>query len=174
MASSAIKRRGEKWLSAVEIMCVGDGDHQDGGGLVFRVRGVSRAWVYRFTSPETGKRREMGLGVDGDSSTTKAAGAWSVKARLARDAARALVDRDIDPIDHRERERETRRTEAAARKRSSTSEQLTLARVARAYHARSIEPVRSSKHAREWLAALENHVPPHLWHRPIAETNRYS
>jgi hypothetical protein len=46
-------------------------------------------------------------------------------------------------------------------------ERWTLARAARDYHARDVEPSRSAKHAAQWIASLENHVPPALWHTPV-------
>jgi len=46
-------------------------------------------------------------------------------------------------------------------------ERTTLARVARAYHERVIEPRRTWIHSREWIASLERHVPSELWHKPI-------
>jgi integrase len=38
----------------------------------------------------------------------------------------------------------------------------------RSYHERVIEPSRTNKHAAQWIASLENHVPPAIWHAPIA------
>jgi hypothetical protein len=46
-------------------------------------------------------------------------------------------------------------------------EQLTLCRVARTYHETVIEPNRTPKHAAQWIASLEHHVPEHIWHAPI-------
>lgn len=69
-----------------------------------------------------------------------------------------------------------RRTAAAEAKAASQEKdeerkrgKSTLARVARAYHERVIEPNRTCKHAAQWIASLEQHVPPELWHRPIDE-----
>jgi integrase len=56
---------------------------------------------------------------------------------------------------------------AAARKAEAARGQITLARVARDYHERVIEPTRTAKHSAQWLASLENNVPQHLWHAPI-------
>lgn len=48
----------------------------------------------------------------------------------------------------------------------------TLARVARSFHERVIEPNRSSKLSADWINSLENHVPKALWERSIAEVTR--
>jgi hypothetical protein len=48
-------------LTVKQIQAAAEGDHNDGGGLLLRVRQSSTSWVFRYTSP-TGKRREMGLG----------------------------------------------------------------------------------------------------------------
>ena len=41
-----------------------DGNHSDGANLYLVVRngGKLKSWIFRFTSPATGKVREMGLG----------------------------------------------------------------------------------------------------------------
>src|SRR6185369_9726145 len=36
-------------------------------------------------------------------------------------------------------------------------------------HERVIEPTRTVKHAAQWIASLEHHVPLSLWHLPIAD-----
>jgi len=46
-------------------------------------------------------------------------------------------------------------------------EHKTLARCAREFHERAIEPIQSTKHAAQWIASLEHHVPAALWHSPI-------
>ena len=44
------------------VRTAGQGLHGDGGGLWLAVKGAGRRWTFRFTSPVTGKAREMGLG----------------------------------------------------------------------------------------------------------------
>jgi integrase len=56
----------------------------------------------------------------------------------------------------------------AARKVQMARERQTLARCARDYHARVVEPIRTAKHAAQWISSLENHIPAGLWHKPIA------
>ena len=75
--------------------------------------------------------------------------------------------RGRDPLDERERTREAARAEEAARKAEKARQALTLARAVRNYHERVIEPTRTTKHAAQWIASLENHVAPALWHAPV-------
>lgn len=77
--------------------------------------------------------------------------------------------RGVDPIEERDRLRHAAKAAEAASKTQKKRQQLTLARAARAYHERVIEPRLSSKHAAQWLASLENHVPADIWHKPIGE-----
>ena len=153
-------------LTAREIMAAVDGYHADGGGLYLLRRNTSRTWVYRYTAPSS-RRREMGLGtalVD----TPKAAGASLSTARELAQAARDLVRKGMDPVDERDRQRQGARQAEATQKVEKARQRLTLARAARDYHERVIEPTRTSKHAAQWISSLENHVPADLWHAPIA------
>ncbi|RUU05926.1 site-specific integrase [Mesorhizobium sp. USDA-HM6] len=83
------------------------GMHVDGGGLFLRVsRDGSKKWLFRFMSPATGKRREMGLGRADKGFVSLAA------AREAAGKARDLVAKNIDPIDDAERQKQERLAEA--------------------------------------------------------------
>jgi integrase len=154
-------------LTAREVQNANDGDHSDGGGLLLRVRGESATWVFRFTSPN-GRRREMGLGAV-HRANTQQAGAGLTGARDAAHLAREQLRAGVDPIDARDAEREAHRAADAARKAKRDQDRLTLARCARQYHERVIEPTKTTKHAAQWLSSLENHIPGHLWHKPIAD-----
>lgn len=146
-----------------------DSDLHDGGGLWLRIGGNRAAWVLRYTAP-SGRRREMGLGP----CVLDSLALVGQSLRLAREQARRadeLLRQGLDPLDERERIRreaaaadaEAKAVEQAQQRRAS----LTLARCARSYHERVIEPSRSIKHATQWIASLENHVPRALWHAPI-------
>lgn len=152
-------------LTAREVQAAKDGDHSDGGGLLVRVRGESCSWVFRFTAP-TGRRREMGLGIVHRGSPQQA-GASLTAARDAAHKAREQLRQGVDPIDARDGAREAAKAAEAAQKVERAREHWTLARAARDYHARVIEPSRTDKHAAQWIASLENHVPAALWHAPI-------
>ena len=152
-------------LTVREVLAAGDGDHTDGGGLLLRVRGESANWVFRYTAA-SGRRREMGLGVAHRGSTAQAGDAITLARDLARDA-RDLLQRDVDPIDARDGKRAEAAAKEQAKKATAKRERLTLARVAREYHERVIEPTRTDKHAAQWIASLEHHVPDAIWHAPI-------
>lgn len=152
-------------LSTREVQAAPDGDLADGGGLMLRVRGQSASWVFRFTAA-TGRRREMGLGV-ARRATTAQAGESLMSARKQAREARDQLQAGTDPIDDRDRRRGAAKQAEQDAKQASKRTALTLARSARGYHEKVIEPSRSSKHAGQWIATLETHVPPELWHAPI-------
>lgn len=152
-------------LTARGVQAAGDGDHGDGGGLLLRVRGDSAAWVLRYTSP-AGRRRELGLG-RAERNNTELAGRSLVQARDQAHEARALLRQGTDPIEQRERQRQVGQEADALKMAQRDRDRWTLARAAREYHERVIEPSRSPKHAAQWIASLENHVPATVWHRPV-------
>jgi integrase len=154
-------------LTTKQVQHAGDGDHSDGGGLLLRVRGESRSWVLRYTAP-TGRRREMGLGVCRRGSPGQSADSLT-GARDAAHKAREQLRQGVDPIQARERSREAERDAEAATKAARARERWTLARCARDFHERVIEPTRTDKHGAQWIASLENHIPAALWHKPIAD-----
>ncbi len=154
-------------LTARQLQAAQDGDHSDGGGLLLRVRGESAAWVFRYTSP-AGKRREMGLGVCHRGSVAQAGDSLTTARRAAHDA-RELLTRGTDPLDAKDQRRAEAIAAEQARKATKARERWTLARCARDYHERVIEPSRTDKHAAQWIASLENHIPAALWHKPIAD-----
>lgn len=154
-------------LSSREAQAAGDGDHADGGGLLLRVRGVSASWVLRYTAA-TGRRREMGLGVARRGSLAQAGDSLSGARELAHDA-REQLKRGVDPIDDRERKRDADRASEQTKKVDKARERMTLCRAARDYHERAVEPRTTPKHAGQWIASLEHHIPVELWHKPIAD-----
>ena len=154
-------------LTVREVQFARDGDHSDGGGLMLRIRGESASWVLRFTAP-TGRRREMGLGVVRRSNPKQAGDSLS-GARDDAHVARGLLRQQIDPIDARDAESAKKREADQAKKADKVREHTTLARAAREFHERVIEPSRTTKHAAQWIASLENHVPAALWRKPIAD-----
>lgn len=152
-------------MTVREVQAAKDGDYSDGGGLSLRVRDDSASWVFRFTAP-TGRRREMGLGVALRGSP-KQAGESLTGARDLAHRAREQLRQGLDPIEAREQYREAAREAEAARKAEKARERRTLARCARDYHERVIEPTKTAKHAAQWISSLENHVPAALWSAPI-------
>jgi hypothetical protein len=114
-------------LTTKQVQHAAEGDHSDGGGLLLRVRGESCSWVLRYTSP-TGRRREMGLG------------AWGPAVAEARPRPATASPTPATPLTKAEKARE----------------RWTLARCARDYDERAVEPRRTDKHAPQWPSSLEN------------------
>jgi integrase len=152
-------------LSALQIKHARRGVLYDGGGLQIHVDEASVRAVLRYTSPG-GERRAMGLGAM-DRTSTQAAGRSLAEARRRAQEARSLLERGLDPIDERKLHRTAAKKSHAARKMEALRGQITLARVARDYHERVIEPTRTPKHSAQWIASLENNVPEHIWQAPI-------
>jgi hypothetical protein len=107
-------------------------------------------WIYRFTSPLTSKRRDMGLG-----------SYPAISIAEARDLAleaRRLVQRRKDPI-------ETRKAELEAA--SLTRQMPTFEAAARLVHAEVSRGFRNPKHADQWINTLEDYVFPKLGSTPV-------
>jgi len=77
-------------LTEKKINRLKEGMHADGGNLYLNIRGNSRAWVFRFKSPTTGKVRMLGLGSLPDITLEKAR-------ELARQS-RAMLRDELDPL----------------------------------------------------------------------------
>ena len=67
----------------------------------------------------------------------------------------------------RDAKRHAERAQVEQQKAEKVRERRTLARVAREYHERVIEPSRSTKHSADWINSLETHVPADIRHKPI-------
>ena len=81
-------------LTALQVKNAKEGFHGDGGGLYLCVSPKGKSWIFRFKSPVTGKRREMGIG---------SASVFTLQE--ARDKALDLAKQakaGVDPIDHRD------------------------------------------------------------------------
>jgi len=92
-----------------------DGDRGDGNHRVLRMRGPSAGWIFRYTSPRTCERREIGLGSARREDKDQAQAA----ARAARERAldfELMLMRDIDPLDEIETRKRAGREKAAAEK----------------------------------------------------------
>jgi integrase len=170
MASTARKTAAKLHkLATRQVQHAGDGDHGDGGGLILRIRGESAAWVFRYTSP-AGRRRELGLGTCWRNNAAQA-GDSVATARAAAHTARAALLQGLDPIDLRDQGRQQAKAAEVTAKQAKAAERWTLARCARDYHARVIEPNRTAQHSAQWLASLENHIPAAVWNRPVGDVD---
>lgn len=108
----------------------------------------------------------MGLGT-AERSTWATCGASLEQARADVQRHRAVLARGGDPIENRKQDKLAARSATQMAKTASKRERDTLARVARRYHAEVIEPQRTTKHAAQWIASLEQNVPASIWHAPI-------
>ena len=88
-----LSRLAPNQLTARKVKTLKDGVYSDGGNLWVSVDGRTRTWSVRYTSPVTGKRREMGLGPVRDLPLAKA--------REQAAEARRLIREGVDPIDAR-------------------------------------------------------------------------
>jgi integrase len=173
-------------LTARAVQTAGEGTHTDGDGLELRIAqgGARGSWAFRYTSPsqvavnkdgivqrtKRGEplmaRREVGLGPVVRSNVAEAGKSLTV-AREQAEGARKLIREGIDPIEAKKKQRAEAEAAERAKKFAAKAERATLARVARDYHERVIEPNRTTKHAAQWIASLETHVPARFWHTPI-------
>lgn len=156
-------------LSARQVQVAREGDTFDGDGLILRVRDGTAAWVLRYTAP-TGKRRELGLG-GADRASIEEAGASLTRARKAADEARDELSRGIDPIDARRGEREAQRKAENQARAQADAAATTLRGYARIYHEKHVEPLRTVKHARQWINSIEQHVSAALLDTTIDRIN---
>ena len=109
-------------------------------------------WVLRFTSPETGKRRDMGLGTYP-----------IVSIRSARDYAfelRQKIDDGIDPLEERSRLLEIEQKHLSV---------PTFEKAARTHHADLLPGFRNAKHQNQWINTLEAFVFPKIGKRLVNE-----
>ena len=119
------------------------GMHADGGGLYLRTDATRANWLFRYTSPSTGKRREMGLGRADDVSLAEA------RERAA--AARRMVAAGLDPIE-----------QAKAPAPRQAEEVPTFAQVfAQVMEIKAAE-LRNAKHAAQWRSTIETYAAPLL------------
>jgi integrase len=143
-------------LAPVVLRKLPDGWHADGGNLYLFVRGFSRSWVFRYTSPDVGKlRRNMGLG-----------SLEAVSLARARDLAReyrAMVKDPKDPVDPMtlaEAEKTARDTAAG--------KMMTFRDCADAYLEINRSTWANAKHAQQWTNTLKTYAYPLLGDLPVS------
>lgn len=133
------------------------GYHADGPhtGLYLQVtpvnERVTRSWVFRYTSPTTRKRRELGLG---SARTRKLADARSLSSEL-----RLMVLNGIDPKDERDRDRANA---VAARASQITFDEAIIQCMA----AKAVE-WKNIKHGQQWKNTLTTYASPLLGRMPV-------
>jgi integrase len=119
------------------------GMYADGAGLYLQVTGEgAKSWLLRYSL--RGKAREMGLG-----SVRKVALA---DARRKAAECHTLLDKHIDPIDHRNAARN-----AAA---LATAQSITFKEAAAKYIAMRSKGLRNAKHAMQWGTTITTYAGP--------------
>ena len=111
-------------------------------------------WKLRFISPQTGKRRDMGLG------SYPAVSLVSARAQAAE--ARVLISSGTDPI-------EARLRQAAANASATAAIDLTFEVAARRRFAEVSPGFKNDKHKQQWIRTLETYVFPKLGMRLLTE-----
>lgn len=137
-------------LTARHVDTLGDGTHSDGGNLFLRVRGASRAWVFRWKRDE--RVRELGLG------PTSAR-----PLKEARELAAQLRNALVNGIDPAERLR-------ALTGRDKVAEEIpTFAKAAEALIQAKRAGWRNPKHAQQWENTLRDYANPVIGHLKPAD-----
>ncbi|CAN1523316.1 XerC Integrase [Sphingomonadaceae bacterium] len=113
--------------------------------------GYVRSWVFRYTSPTSGKRRELGIG------SARVVGLADART-LAAEAFR-LISNGIDPKDQRDAEKHNR---LVGLKHKLIFEQVASQCIAAKQH-----EWKNKKHQHQWSASLETYVYPALGKVPV-------
>jgi integrase len=128
----------------------------DGNGLRLDVdRSGNASWIFRFTSPVTGRERFMGLGPLRDVSLAEA--------RDAAADARALIRQRKDPIEARRTDRAEARVEA--------SRAITFQVYAEQFIAGREGAWKNPRHRQAWRNSLRDYVFPAIGHLPVADVD---
>ena len=110
------------------------------------------AWKLRFVSPETGDRRDMGLGIYPDITINEA--------RRLANQARSQIALRIDPISARTSEKKAAQIEANI---------LTFEDAAQKVHTNSKAGWKNGKHQAQWITTLRTYVFPNMGHKLLSE-----
>jgi integrase len=128
----------------------------DGDGLRLDVdKHGNRSWVFRYTSPKTGKERYAGFGSANEVTLAEA--------RDARDEARKLIRGGQDPIEHRN----TKRIEAKA----EASRSVTFKVYAEGFITGREAGWKNKKHRQQWRNSLRDYAYPHIGDLAVADVD---
>jgi integrase len=144
-------------LTALQVKNAKPGDKLgDGGGLRLDVdSNGNKSWVFRFTSPVTGRERFMGLGPLRDVTLAQARD-------LAGDA-RALIRDHKDPIEERKEQRTAAKVEA--------SRAITFKVYAEQYITGREAAFKNPRHRQAWRNSLRDYAYPIIGHLPVADVD---
>lgn len=112
--------------------------------------GYTRSWVFRYTSPSTGKRRELGLG------PLRSVGLAAARVLAAN--AENQIACGVDPKDARD----TAKAQNAAASRRLNFEEAAAQCIATKQH-----EWKNAKHRHQWTATLETYAYPSLGKLPV-------
>jgi integrase len=131
------------------------GYYGDGNGLYLQVTASgAKSWIFRFKLNK--RQREMGLGSIGERTLAEA----RIKVKEYRD----LLDKGIDPIDHRQQERQQN---AQARAQRRTFEEC-----AREYHKLHASGWKNAKHADQWINTLTTYSIPAFGNKDVSSITK--
>ena len=120
-------------------------------GLYYKASGVGAGkWVLRYVSPETKKRRDMGLG--------RYPAVSLAEARNLAVAKRSMIASGVDPLE----EKRNHERELAAREAEITFEQA-----AHQVFNDISGSFRNAKHKSQWLSTLDDYIFPFLGQKKI-------
>jgi integrase len=144
-------------LTALQVKNAKPGDKlADGGGLRLDVdRNGNKSWVFRFTSPTTGKERFMGLGPLRDVSLAQA--------RDAGADARALIRERKDPIERRKEQRTAAKVEA--------SKAITFKAYAEQFISGREAGWKNPRHRQAWRNSMRDYAYPHIGQMSVADVD---
>lgn len=129
---------------------------QHGGVAGLRIEPGSKVgagkWILRFVSPESGKRRDMGLGKYPDVSIATA----SAEALRARE----LISKGVDPIDSRDNQRDERQAASAV---------LTFEQAATQFYEANKAAWKNAKHQAQWINTLREYITPKLGKHKVCD-----
>lgn len=145
-------------LTALAVKNAKPGDKLgDGDGLRLDVdKNGNRSWVFRYTSPTTGKERYAGFGSAGEVALAEA--------RDARDEARKLIRAGKDPIDARNAKR------AEAKVQDSRS--VTFKVYAEGFITGREAGWKNDKHRQQWRNSLRDYAYPVIGHLAVADVDK--
>lgn len=144
-------------LTALAVKNAKPGDKLgDGDGLRLDVdKNGNRSWVFRYTSPTTGKERYAGFG-SADAVTL-------VEARDARDEARKLIRAGQDPIE----QRNTKRAEAKVQETRA----VTFKVYAEGFIVGREAGWKNDKHRQQWRNSLRDYAFPIIGQLAVADVD---
>jgi len=126
------------------------GDYLDGRGLYLQVRSESsKSWLLKYSMEK--RAREMGLG--------PAADIPLATARELRDRYRALLRQGVDPLEHKQAEKEAKAVERA--------KAITFKDACARYIAANRSGWKNIKHAAQWEATLKAYAYPTIGKLPV-------